>query len=38
MTLAELYSAYFQERHQTPPDDDLVTALNELVDEVGVSL
>ena len=38
MTLTELYSAYFQERHQTIPDDDLVTALTELVDEVGVAL
>jgi exonuclease SbcD len=38
MTLTELYSAYFQERHQTLPDDDLVMALTELVDEVGVSL
>ncbi|MDQ3619308.1 MAG: hypothetical protein M3391_04175, partial [Actinomycetota bacterium] len=38
MALTDLYSAYYQERHQTQPEDELVAALNELVDEVGVTL
>ena len=38
MALTDLYSAYYQERHQTQPEDELVAALHELVDEVGVTL